>query len=132
MVEQTGEHALEHSLPAGAWSTAQLCARRAALMAASRSVQPGLNCNHSCSFLPGPGLWESLWPLLQPPVNKQGDKSGEVEYVSDMRLKVQKDLVESLGGCPGGLWGKGTLQSPEAALRPWVTLPPASLLVCNV
>lgn len=57
-------------------------------------------------------LWESLWPPLQPPVNKQGDKPGEVEYVLDMRLKVQKDLVESLGGCSGGLWGKGAQRGP--------------------
>lgn len=127
MVEQTGEHALEHS-PA-------LCQERStdgcqSFCAAWLKLQSQLLL--SAWPQENLSLWESLWPLLQPPVNKQGDKSGEVEYVSDMRLKVQKDLVESLGGCPGSLWGKGTLQSPEAALRPWVTLPPASLLVCSV
>lgn len=59
-----------------------------------------------------PSLWESLWPLLQPPMNKQGDKPDVVEYVLDMRLKVQKDLVESSRACPGGLWGKGAQGLP--------------------
>lgn len=59
-----------------------------------------------------PSPWESLWPLLQPPVNKQGDKPSVVEYILDVRLNVQKDLVESSRVCPGGLWGKGSQGCP--------------------
>lgn len=83
-MERTGEHALEHR-PA-CWepgATAQLCARRAVLTAAKPfcAAWHELQLQLLLAAWPqgNPSLWESLWPLSQPAVSKQGDKPGVVD-----------------------------------------------------